>query len=93
MALFDSYRKSLGETRDLFDAPGHLFDNADLDRLECLLDLVLYFYWDAILIDGTATLAVSASHDEWVSLHAKAEADLSQMQQEFESLKLKRLGS
>jgi hypothetical protein len=71
IGLFDAYRKSLGEQRPLHDAPFHIFTEADATELECLLDLALYFFWDAILIDGLHTTAFRISHDEYIELYAK----------------------
>ncbi|HTU26339.1 MAG TPA: hypothetical protein VMF30_13120 [Pirellulales bacterium] len=72
-AIFYGYRKSLGEDRQLIDAPGHVFHRADLQQLECLLGLSLYFYWDAILFDGSGTVAFGCDHHEWLSVYAKTE--------------------
>lgn len=91
MALFDGYRKSLGENRPIHAAPGHVFGESDLQQLECLLGLALYFYWDASLFDGAGTIVLRASHDEFISIHARDEARLSLFQSNLESLNLKRM--
>jgi hypothetical protein len=31
-------------------SPFHVFDSTDSEQLECLLDIVLYFFWDALLL-------------------------------------------
>jgi hypothetical protein len=92
MALFDGYRKSLGEDRAIHAAPGHIFGESELQQLECLFDLALYFLWDANLFDGAGTIAVQISHDEFLSVHAKDEARLRQFQSCLERLKLKQGG-
>jgi hypothetical protein len=89
MALFDGYRTSFGEHRPIHAAPGHLFGESDLRHIECLLDLALYFYWDASLFDGAGTIVVRTSHDEFVSIHAKDEERLKLFQRNLEGLKLK----
>ncbi len=43
MALFDAYRRSLGENRPIHETPGHVFDQSDLQQIECLLDLAPIF--------------------------------------------------
>jgi hypothetical protein len=68
----------LGESRLLIDAPGHIFAEADLERLEPLLGLSLYFYWDASLFDGSGALMVRWDHHEWLSIYAKGEDRLQQ---------------
>jgi hypothetical protein len=90
-ALFDGYRKSLGENRAIHEAPGHIFDASDLNQIECLFDLALYFYWDAILPEGGGTVAVKASHDEWVSIRAKDRARLAQFESDLDVLEFKRV--
>jgi hypothetical protein len=89
MALFDGYRRSLGENRPIIAAPGHVFGEPDLQELECLFGLVLYFYWDAILFDGAGTIAVRSSHDECVSVHTKDEKLLRRFTSSLESLELR----
>jgi hypothetical protein len=91
MALFEAYRKSLGESRAIQAAPGHIFDESDLEQLECLLDLALYFYWDACLFDGAGSIAARISHDECFSVYAKDGARLQDFERNFGRLKLKQL--
>jgi hypothetical protein len=64
MHLFDGLRASFGESRQVHEANGHLYESGDEEILECLLDCVLYFSWDAWLIDDVARSAVGTSHDE-----------------------------
>ncbi len=64
MHLFDLVRASFGEFRQVHEAGGHLYESGDEEILECLLDCVLYFSWDAWLIDDVARSAVGMSHDE-----------------------------
>jgi len=91
MALFDGYRKSLGENRPLHAAPGHVFTGSDLREIECLLDLALYFYWDASIVDGAGKFWVTMSHDEYFAINAKDENVLRQFQSKLEPLKLEQL--
>lgn len=64
MSLFDGYRRSLGETRSLAECPAHTLVSQDLSVLECLLDITLYFYWDAVILNPTKGLILIPSHDE-----------------------------
>lgn len=90
MALFDGYRRFLEEDRPIQAAPGHVFDQSDLQQIECLLALALYFYWDASLFNG-ADIAVKTSHDEWISVYAKDEERLRQFKIDLQNLKLKQI--
>jgi hypothetical protein len=88
MSLFDAYRSFLGETRSLRDAPGHIFDDKDLPQIECLLDLILYFYWDALLIINGKSYALKISHDEFISVYGKDAECLKSFVDVFERLKM-----
>jgi len=89
MALFDGYRRSLGEERSLHEAPGHLFHASDLQELECLLDLAIYFFWDASVFAASVWLRVS--HDEILSIHAKDELSLAIFEEPLRHYELKQL--
>lgn len=74
-ALFDGYRRALGEDRPLSSlAAGHVLHGPG-DELECLLDLVLYFFWDASVFCGRS-IWLRLSHDEVFSIHARDERTL-----------------
>jgi hypothetical protein len=91
MALFDGFRKSFGENRILHNAPGHVFSGSDLRGVECLLGLALYFYWDSILFEVPAGIAVETSHDEYISVHAKDRDRLSRIERALLDFELERL--
>ena len=93
MSLFDGYRKSLGESRSLHAAPGHVFGDSDLQEMECLLGLALYFFWDASLLDGAGRFVVTMSHDEFIAINTNNENVLRQFQSRLEPLGLKQFGS
>jgi len=88
VSLFDAYRRSLGEKRNLNDAPGHLFSASDKAHLECLLDLCLYFYWDADLFSGSGTLWIKISHDEYMDVNTKGNLRFDDIQRGLEPLNL-----
>lgn len=67
MTLFQGYRQTLQDERSLSAAPGHVFGGSDLNELECVLALVLYFSWDASVFDAGATW-LRLSHDEVLSV-------------------------
>lgn len=86
--LFYAVRGWLGESRNLREVPCHLFGQEDLDALECLLDLILYFSWDAFLLLASGTSIVRLSHDEILTVHATDTSTSSQLQEVFRSLDL-----
>jgi hypothetical protein len=88
MSRFDAYRSSLGETRSLRDAPGHIFDGKDLPQIECLIDLILYFYWDALLFVDGKSYVLRISHDEFIAVYGKDVESLKSFVDVFERLKM-----
>lgn len=91
MDLFDGYRRSLGEQRSIHDAPGHVFEQPDAAALQTFLGLSLYFFWDAVLIEGTQDLAMRFSHDEYVVVYAKSEKRLSTLDGLLTKMEMKRV--
>jgi hypothetical protein len=75
MALFYGYRSSLSERRRIHESPGHIFEEGDRQSFECLLDLTLYFFWDANIFDAGGVW-VRLSHDEVLSINAKNESTI-----------------
>jgi hypothetical protein len=90
MSLFIGYRRSLGEHRSVSAAPGHVFVEDDLEAAECLLDLILYFFWDANVFDSRS-LWLQFSHDEYVSVHAKDQETLRSVEKLLSDFELKEL--
>jgi hypothetical protein len=91
LELFEGYRRSLGETRPLHEAPLHEFGTEDYAALECLLDLVLYFIWDASLIDVSNGTTFHISHDEWIAVLAETPEPLDRWSSAFADFGLKEL--
>jgi len=81
--LFDGYRKSLGENRGVSEAPAHIFLGDDSKQLGCLVLISLYFFWDAILIEGGFELVFMISHDEIITIYAKNKKRLSNLEINF----------
>jgi len=63
--LFYGYRRALGETRPLIDAPFHIFESTEQDALVSILCMVFYFVWDAWVFDFERKALFVISHDEW----------------------------
>lgn len=66
--LFDGYRRSLGETRSLMEAPVHFFERSDEEVFISLLCMVLFFSWDASIFDITGRFLLQTSHDGWLEI-------------------------
>jgi len=68
--LFYGYRRSIGESRPLIEAPFHLFERSEEPSFVSILCLVLYFVWDAWVFDIGGKTLVKISHDEWLEVRA-----------------------
>lgn len=90
MALFMGYRHSFGDERSVYAAPGHLFEAQDVQQVECLLDLILYFFWDASVFDA-GSVWLRLSHDEVFSIRAKDLAALKSCEEALSRYQLKEL--
>ena len=66
--LFYGYRRSLGETRPLIEAPFHVFERTEYDALISMMSMVLYFVWGAWIFDIEGKTLIRISHDEWLEI-------------------------
>jgi hypothetical protein len=84
--LFYGYRRSLGETRSLSEAPIHIFGEGDENTFISLMSLVLFFSWDAWIFNNAKEILIRTSHDGWLEIRAKHdEAFLNHIATEMES--------
>lgn len=67
--LFDAYRRSLGEKSTLSEKPCHVFNDGNIVQLECFLDVILYFFWDVIVVDSVGDIALRISNDEYMDIY------------------------
>jgi hypothetical protein len=75
--LFDGFRRSLGENRQLQDKPGHIFSKHDLVSISSLLSLILYFCWGAVIVSTDKNILIRISHDEILKIYLKSEGEKS----------------
>jgi hypothetical protein len=90
--LFYALRRSWGEPRSLAEAPYHLFSALDREQLECLLDIVLFFFWDVLVLSPSQAVGLWFSHDEILDLHAGDKAEGALFRGVFEDLNLDAVG-
>ena len=65
---FRDWRRRQGEWRNLYDAPGHLFEGHEHAALAKLIEWALYMGWDAIIAATPGKGAVLLSHDDYIRL-------------------------
>jgi hypothetical protein len=72
--LFDGYRRSLGEERQLKEAQVHVLSATDKSAFISLFAMSLYFVWDVQVFDAAGTILTTLSHDEWMEFRIQDEA-------------------
>jgi hypothetical protein len=77
-------RSALGETRDIEDAPVHVFGVDDCDCAVAILAMCLYFFWDVVVAGEKSGLAVYFSHDEWVCAFGGDSARVAEVRAAFD---------
>lgn len=85
MSLFNGYRRSFGEHRSVANAPAHIFSVNDGEQLESIILLILYFFWDALLLDPSRHLSIAFSHDEMIDIRTKNIQTLEELKALFPS--------
>jgi len=86
--LFYGYRRSVGETRPLIEAPVHVFERSDEDALVSVLCMVFYCGWDASLFDMRGQFLLTISHDGWLEIRVDGEGLMKDMAVELEKFDL-----
>ena|ERR1022692_387474 len=89
--LFYGYRRSLGETRRLIDAPLHVVGAEDRNSLVSLVSLVLLFGWDAQVVSRRRDFMLTISHDEWLEVRTTCQPEASEAVRELEAFGLSRV--
>jgi len=65
-ASFDQFRRSLGESRSLKEAPVHIFSRKNRAQVEELLGLILLLDWDCFISDPSLRYLIDISHNGYV---------------------------
>ncbi len=74
--LFYGYRKGHGYTRSLAEASVHRFLSNEVPELFSILSMILFFSWDARLLDKDRTYLIAVSHDGFLDIDTSSESFL-----------------
>ena len=71
--VFIKYREAITPGQYIGDHafthyPLHFAEAHEATSMEGLIDLCLYFIWDATIFDGAGEAVVEISHDEWIEI-------------------------
>lgn len=65
MHIFERFRISYGEKRNLIEAPTHIFNQTEFEDALSLLTLTALFSWDCYVLNVTGNKIIFYSHDEY----------------------------
>jgi len=77
--LFTGFRKSIGEKESVYMKPGHLFQTEDIDNIQSIIAMVLYFVWGAIILTEPKDMVIRISHDEYITIYSKEDINVSRI--------------
>ena len=66
--LYYTVRRAHGDARELHEAPGHIFLKHEQAELTTFLDLAIRFGWGGFLFGHPPHVAMTVSHDEWITI-------------------------
>jgi len=75
--LFNGFRRSLGENEPIYIKPGHLFRIEDIDNIQSIIAMILYFVWGAFIITESKDIVIRISHDEYIDIYSNEDIDIS----------------
>jgi hypothetical protein len=87
--LYRRLRSTYGDSRELYDAPAHLFDAHEKSDLETYLAIAMQFGWGGHIIPNEPESYLFLSHDSWLHVastkaHERIKIDLSELEIEYE---------
>jgi len=85
LPLFTRFRQALGESRSLYDTPGHLVTSSDSEDSVSIIATSLLFLWDCYGITSSGRDAFHVSHDEYCWFVTRDAALAAQTTQEVSS--------
>jgi hypothetical protein len=68
---YSKWRRSAGENRMLYDAPGHLFEPHEKFKLGQVIEFAIYMGWDAVLLAQPLRCLITLSHDDLITVQAR----------------------
>lgn len=65
------WRRSAGEDRTLYEAPGHLFEPNEAAKLVEIIEFTIYTGWDAFVFARPLRCIVTLSHDDVIQIQSR----------------------
>ena len=67
------WREAHGESRSLYEAPGHVFDAGEGEMLSRIIALAIVMGWDALVAAKPGKFTIHLSHDDRISIYARSQ--------------------
>ncbi len=85
--LFYAYRGSIGEYGTIDEVPCHVFEKTDKIALKNLISLVLYFFYDVVMIKkfSDCIVVIYLSHDEIIEVFSDSNERIKEIKEVFEN--------
>jgi hypothetical protein len=68
---YAKWRRSVGESRTLFDARGHLIEFAERSKLAEMIGFAIHMGWDAIVVARPLRCVIALSHDDIITVQSR----------------------
>jgi len=69
---FAEWRRAMGEPRDLYEAPGHLFAPEERDRLTKVVAFAIRWGWDAYVAAKPNKFVLRVCHDDYLTIYSRS---------------------
>jgi hypothetical protein len=76
---YASWRQAAGESRRLYDAPGHLFAAGERSAVAEALVFAIRLGWDAVLFGSPPRAVIRLSHDDDIDIMARSAKEISRV--------------
>ncbi len=69
---YKRWREQHGETRSLYQTPGHVFGSTEHAELVRLLELAIHMGWDTLIGARPSKVLIELSHNDRITIHARS---------------------
>ncbi|MDQ0467117.1 hypothetical protein [Labrys wisconsinensis] len=71
-ARYRRWREATGETRSLYEAPGHVFQEGEQEVLARVIEFAILLGWDALIAAVPHKGVLDLSHDDRITIYARS---------------------
>jgi len=71
-ARYRRWREATGETRSLYEAPGHVFQKGEQEALARVIEFAILLGWDALVAAVPHKGVLDLSHDDRITIYVRS---------------------